>query len=385
MAESKEPRHRVSVICDQQQIAGWTEYEISSSMIEAADAFTMRRPFDPTSWNTLRRDARVRVFIDGAPILDGFIDKRTKRSPDGTLEISGRDRSGRLVQESAPRINYQGLELTEAVRRLADPWFTKVTLSDARNRTLRMGKNAKRVPGTTDPIIVKRAASGNGKVQPGQMRWAVIAELVSQAGLIAWSSADGKELFVGRPNNTQAPSFHILKAKGSVSGSQSTCISLTQDEDNGDRYSLIACVGSGGGTDVDFGIRVSSRRAYVTDNEDNIEDGTGRDFQYPKRLLLPEKQFDSNDDAARVAGREQMRRDFRRLTFSAEMPYHGQWITPGAATLFAPNTVAMITDEDHDPILEEDGMIYACSYRRSRSSGETTQLDMVPTGTEIVL
>ncbi len=376
-------RHEVAVVVDQQQVGGWTEYDISQSMIEPADAFTMRRPFDSRSWNTLRRDARVRVLIDGTQILDGFIDKRTKRSADGTLEIGGRDRSGRLVQESAPRINYQGLELTEAIKRLAEPWFTKVTLSDARNRKLRMGKNNGRVPSFNEPIIVKRSSSGAGRVQPGTMRWAVIEELVSQAGLICWSSADGKELFVGQPNNNQRPTFWVHK--GNSNDTQSSCLDLVQDEDNGDRYSLIACVGTGGGTEEDFGISVSSRRAFVTDNEDNTFDGTGRDFVYPKRLLLPEKSFDSVDDASRIAGREQTRRDFRRLTWTATMPYHGQWRVPnGPATIFTPNTVADIRDEDHDPILEETAMIYGCSFKRS-SGGETTVLEMVPTGTGITL
>jgi prophage tail gpP-like protein len=376
-------RHTISVVVDQQQIGGWTEYEISTSMIEPADAFSMRRPFDPQSWNILRRDARVRVFIDGTTILDGFIDRRTKRSKDGTLEIAGRDRSGRLVQESAPKINYEGLELTEAIKRLADPWFTKITLSDARNRTLRMGKS-RRVPALNEPIIVRRSSSGSGRVQPGTMRWAVIEELVSQVGLIVWSSADGRELFVGQPNNSQRPTFLVYKTRGA--GAQSTCKDLIQDEDNGDRYSLIKCVGTGGGTEQDFGAACSSREAFVVDNEDNIEDGTGRDFQYPKRLFLPEKNFDSNNDASRVAGLEQARRDFRRLHYSATMMYHGQWPQPGAQPIiFSPNTVATIRDEDHDPILEDDGMIYACSYRRSRGEGETTMIEMVPTGTAIVL
>jgi prophage tail gpP-like protein len=374
-----EPKHVVTVVVDHQQIGGWIEYDISSSIIEPADAFSMRRPFDPASWRTLARDARIRVFIDGAQILDGFIDKRTKRAKDGTLEIAGRDRSGRLVQESAPRINYEGLELTEAVKRLADPWFTKVTLSDARNRTLRMGKS-KKIPAGNEPIIVRRSSSGSGRVQPGTMRWAVIEELVSQAGLICWSSADGRELFVGRPNHSQQPTFTIYKGIGA-----STCLDLIQDEDNGDRYSLIACVGTGGGTEVDFGINVSTRRAYVTDNEDNITDGTGRDFQYPKRLLLPEKNFDSNDDASAVAGREQMRRDFRRLVYTATMAYHGEFRgLGGTAVLYATNTVARILDEDHDPVLEDEALIYSCSYRRSRE-GETTVLEMVPTGTNITL
>jgi prophage tail gpP-like protein len=367
---SAEPKHRVTVTVEGKTIGGWTEYEISSSMVEAADAFTMRRPFDAESWKLLERDSRIRVEVDGAPILEGFIDGRRKRKKEGTLEVRGRDRAGRLVQESAPRINYQGLELTEAIKRLADPWFSKVTLSDARNRRLRLGKS-RRIPAGNEPIIVRRSASGNGRVQPGTMRWAVIEELVSDAGLIAWSSADGKELFVGRPNHDQAPSFHILNANKAApwgSGMDSNCRDLDYDEDNGDRYSLIACVGTGGGTVEDWGISVSSRRAYVTDNADNLDDGTGRDFKYPKRLLLPEKSFDSNDDASRIA----------------DMPYHGQWFGP-TATLFAPNTVASVTDEDFDPPMREDFMIIGCQYRRNRKDGETTLLELVPVGTEIVL
>lgn len=375
------PRHVVTVICDQQQIGDWTSYEIESSMIEPADAFSMRRPFSPEAWRILRRDARIRVLIDDAPILDGFIDTRTKRAKDGTLEIGGRDRSGRLVQESAPRINYEGLELTDAIRRLAEPWFSKVTISDARNRKLRMGKARGRVPADNEPITVKRTTKGNGRVQPGTMRWSIIEELCSQAGYICWSSTDGTELFVGQPNNGQRPTFLVKKSKGA--GAPSDCLDLIQVEDNGDRYSLIAVVGTGGATEIDFGVAVSSRRAYVTDNEDNVTDGTGRDFQYPKRLMMPEKHFDSLEEASRAAEREQWRRDFKRITYSATMPFHGQWIGSSRATLFAPNTVAAVVDEDHSPVLEDEAMIYACTYSRS-SAGETTIVEMVPTGTAIV-
>lgn len=375
---SEKFRHKVTVVVGEYQIDGWTEYDITSSMIDPSDTFSLVRPFSMDAWLLLRRDARVRVYIDGAPILDGLIDSRTKRAKDGTFEIAGRDRAGRLVQESAPRVNYQGIELTEAIRRLADPWFTRVTLSDARNRKLRMGKS-RRIPTNDDPIIVRQSSNGSGRVSPGEMRWKVIEELVSQAGLICWSSTDGKELIVGRPNHDQAPSFIVRNSRDLGS----TCIDLIQAEDNGDRYSLIAVVGNGGGTDVDFGMSVASRHAFVVDNVDNLVDGTGVDFIYPKRLLLTERNFDSNADASRVAAREQARRDFRRLVFTAEMPYHGQWYGP-TATLFAPNTVASIMDDDFDPPLEADGMIFACHYRRSKA-GETTSLEMVPTGTEIVL
>lgn len=372
------PKHRIVVACEGKELDGWIEYEISSSMIEPSDSFSMRRPFTSKAYDLLERDARIRVEVDGAPILDGFIDKRVKRSKDGTLEIAGRDRAGRLVQESAPRINYEGLELTEAIRKLADPWFTKITLSDARNRTLKLGKRRNRIPAGTEPIIVKKTAGGNGTVQPGTMRWAIIEELASQAGLIVWASADGRELFVGRPNTKQSASYAIHKAN---------VRDLIWDEDNGDRYSVISVVGTGGGTERDFGIEVSSRRGVVYDTGEDAGpngDGTGRDFKYPKRLLLPEGHYSSEDAASRGAAQEQARRDFKRLTITADVHYHGQETATGM-TLFTTNTIAGVFDTDFVPLRTALAVVYSCTYRRSRKDGETTLLEMVPKDTEILL
>lgn len=382
MAATPEPRHKIRVVADQQQIGGWTSYEIASNMIEPADGFTMRRPFDNSSWNILRRDARVRVYVDDSPILDGFIDDREKASKAGEMTITGRDRSGRLVQESAPRINYEGLELTAAILELASPWFTKITLSDARNRKIRTGKSRK-VPVGNEPIIIRSSTGSAGRIHAGTMRWAAIQEIVSKVGLICWSSADGKELFVGKPNDSQAPLFIVRKSAGT--SVPSTCRDLIYRESNGDRYSAISVVGSGGGTEVDFGLAVSTRHAVVFDNEANRVDGTGRDFAYPKRLLMPEANYDSDDEAARQAELERARRDFKRTTIQAEMPYHGQWFGGSSATIFAPNTVAAVVDEDFDPPLELDALIYSCSYKRSAKEGEITMIEMVPTGTEVVL
>lgn len=376
-----ERKHVVSVVVEGREVDGWLDYEISSSMIEPSDSFSMRRPWDPKAWNALPRDARIRVFIDRTQILDGFIDDRAKHTKDNTLEISGRDRAGRLVQESAPAINYNGLEMSEAVRRLVDPWFTTVTLSDARNRSLRMGKGRK-MPTGTEPIVVHVPAL-QGRVHPGQSRWDIIEQIVSQAHLIAWSSADGREFFVGKPNYTQQAQFAIVVGRPG-SGTKTTCTDLIYRESNGDRYSLIACVGNGGGTEADFGISVSSRRAVVFDNELNTFDGTGRDFIYPKRLLMPERGYDSNAEASAEAGREQARRDFRRTVVTAPMPLHGQFISTGAPTIFAPNTIARVRDEEFEPPLDDAFLIYACTYHGSREEGETTMLELVPKGTEIV-
>lgn len=380
MAEKR--RHRVSIVIEGQELDGWTSYEISTSMIEPADGFTMTRPFDPKAWGILRLDARVRVLIDGIVIMDGYIDSRRKASRDHSMTIVGRDRGGRLVQESAPSISYQGLELTEAVRRLVSPWYSKVTLSDARNRKIRLGKGRKVATGT-EPIIVKRSASGAGRVSPGQFRWTVIEELVSQAGLIAWGSADGAEFFVGLPNQIQAPQFLVING-GASSGVASTCKELDYEEDNGDRYSRIDVVGTGGGNETDFGDNVTSRRGVARDSTD-AEDGTGGDFLYPKRLMMPERAVDSNQDAQEIADRERARRDFRRETVTAIMEGHGQFVGPGAPTIFATNTIASVTDYEMDPILDGDYLIHTIQFRAARDAGEETTLEMVPRGTTVVL
>ncbi len=136
--------HRVSVAIGGLQIGGWLDYEILSTMIEPADGFTLTRPFSLDAWNLCKLDEAIQVAIDGTMILDGFIDDRARDAREGTMEIAGRDKSGRLVQESIPNVGgWDGLLLDDAVRRLAAPWYTATTFSNARNRSVARGKGHK--------------------------------------------------------------------------------------------------------------------------------------------------------------------------------------------------------------------------------------------------
>lgn len=380
MADEEKRKHKVSIVVEGRQVESWLDYQIESSLIVPADRFAMRRAFQAEAWNAIPLDARVRVYIDATQVLDGFIDRKRK-THGHEFEISGVDRGGRLLQESAPSINYQGLELSEAIRRLSDPWFTEVALSDARNRKLRTGKGFK-VAGGAEPIYIHKTVKRAGYVHPGQTRWQAIQEIASQAELAVWSSADGRSIFVGQPNQQQQAQFVVALAKEG-SRTTTTVKSLEYEEDIGDGFSVIAVVGTGGGTEQDFGESVASRHGAVFDFPS--PDGTGGDFRYPKRLLMPEKQFDSNDDALSIAKREQARRNFRRRMATAIMPLHGQFSSIVAPTIFAPNTMAHVVDEEFEPALRGDFLIYGCSYTGNRHEGETTTLEMVPRGTELVL
>ncbi len=368
-------QHIVSIVIDDREIDGWLEYQIDNSLVEPADSFTLRRPFDRKAWDIITLDSRVRVLIDGVPRIDGFIDKRVKQAQSGEMEVSGRCRIGRLVQESAPRMKYNGQDMVTMLKELASPWFDNVVTSNARNRKLMVGKGGRPAVGS-EPIVLK-GSKKFGRINPGVCRWQVIEQIASAEGLAAWSSADGRELIVGQPNDKQGISYLVQHAADG-STSRSNCIDLEIEESIADSFSVITAMGSGATSPDDYGVNAISRFGIWFDDPTNKTDGTGVRFRYPKRLIVPEQTFNSNKEAQAIAEREAARRDFRSDHITATMPFHSS-----AGILFAPDTVARVIDEECG--LDADYLVYAVSARASRAQGEQTTLTMVPRHTRILV
>lgn len=374
-------RHRVSVVIGSDVLDGWIDYEVLATMIEPADGFRLSRPFDSDAWKACAVDRRVKVAIDGTVILEGFIDDRAWRVASDVMEISGRDKSGRLVQESVPKsTGWDGLKLDEAVKQLASPWYTSVTLSNARNRSVQRGKGHH--ASASDETALFRVKgkldeSHAGRVDPGQMRWAVIEQLCSSSGLLCWSSGDGRELVIGQPNYDQAVQYLFEHRRGI----RSNVKDLVYTESIADMYALIEVHGSGGGgtSDEEFGDDVTSFLGTAKDGPK--ADGTGKNFIEPKRLVTMQTGLQSTAEAQRTAETEMKRRGFKRRALTAFAPFHGQLIAGSMMTLFAPDTLARVVIDDE---MDEVWMPYACSYRGSRSAGETTEMMLVPRGTEFV-
>jgi prophage tail gpP-like protein len=387
--------HRVSIAVEGKEIDDWTEYQIDQSLVEPADSFSLTRPFRRDAWDLCPRDARVRVLIDGQPRIAGIVDDRNKRSSAGTMTISGRCYVGRLVQESAPRSAYRGQTLLEVLRALARPFFEDVVLSNAKNRKVLLGKGSKvprdgqaiallkgrRTGKAVDPItaMFAKPAKKQNRIDPGRMRWDVISDLLSRAGLAAWSSADGKTLFVGRPDQDQPSTFLF---RHSTRG-QSNIIDLDYTESNADRYSMITSLGSGPSNKADYGEAACSRAGVVYDYAANHVDGTGRDFKIPKRLILAESGVVDRAEAQRLAARKRDQLDFDRIKATVTCWHHGQDVDGASVrTLFAPDTMAHLIDEDID--MAADFLVYAISLRASASQSETTELQLVPRHTEVL-
>lgn len=371
--------HVITVIVNGQEISEWTSGNIESSMITAADKFALRMPLTLDAWNTLRRDSDVTIKADGITLLRGYIDRRKAQAKEGVLEIEGRDRAGRLADESAPAIDYSGLTVVEAVRQLGTGphLFERVTLDNGRNRRLRRGRG-RRFAAPNEPVVtINVRTPRRGRVHPGQSRWSIIHEIVSRAGLVCFGSVDGKELVICKPNQTQQPQYLFRYGDPGV-------LDMTFTEDDGDRFSEYLCTGSGQQGSTNAGPEGATHRGIALDNPFNAIDGTGRDFIHPKRMHLPERAFDSYGDAQRVAENEQHRRDYKRHVLSVEAALFGQAVeSEGELTLFSPDTIARAV---FDPLqIDDTYFVTECSFSFVREQADTTTLHMVPTGTEIVL
>jgi prophage tail gpP-like protein len=363
--------HVVSLVVDGVEITGWSAYDITTSMLEPVHTFSLELPFSRQAWDRCKPDHKVKVQLDGVTILTGFIDEREVTDSDDELKVSGRNRAGRMVQESAPGVDFRGMDLVQLVGILAHPWYTYVSLTNTRNRRVLRGKGKKARAGR-EPVFV--TTSKGYRIEPGQTRMQVIEGLCQQAEIMCWPSGDGYELIIGKPNYEQAPQFHFfMPAENSARASQSNVLGMGYRESVGDRYSAIIVVGSGGGTDANYGAPVGAR---IGRDEDT------HDFTEVKRLIL-EKAVRSSEEATAYARREMNRRNMQGKRLTVRAPQHGQIMAGQYHTIFAPDLAASVEDERTGLIGQFH--IVACTYRSSRSGGEETLLEFVPRGQELAM
>jgi len=372
------PQHDISVIVDGVQIRDWETYDITVDMTSPADHFTVRMPFQRDVWRLCRGDRPVRVLIDDVVVLTGFIDERLVPEDDEAIEIIGRDRAGRLVDESAPGLDFSGLTMQALIEKVAAPWFTRVALSNTRNRNVIRGRGRK-AKAAGEPLKLNTAKKIGTRIEPGQTRWQVIETLCAQAGVLAWSAGDGSELVVGQPNYDQEPQFRFfMPAANSTRIAESTVLGMGVRERTADRYSRVIVVGSGTGTDVSYGSRVASRYGEAKDNP-TTKEGDGHAFSAPKRLIV-QRSVASIAEAQELARREMGRRDAHAQGLTVRCAGHGQIVAGAFTTIFAPDTIASVEDERTDT--KGNYLITACTYRSGRT-GEETLITLVPSGADL--
>lgn len=373
------PLYTVSLDVNGKTIEGWSSYSIDVSMRSGAGAFHAQIPFDRQVWELVKEDSAAQIKINGVPILTGFIDERDLSVDDESITVIGRDWVGRLVQASAPGISFAGLDTGALLSKIAAPWFKAIVNSDARAKAVSLGRGHKVKPNNKPRR--RHRTHRITRVEPGQTHWQIIEEICNQVGLLAWSSGDGRELIVDEPDYDQAVQFVFFKPRArSLRSQESTVIGMGQKRSTADRYSRIICLGSGAGTDANYGYSVGSRTGEARNNTAS-PDGTGIDFQFPK-ILVMQRDVASAQAARDEAEREMAKRDADGHVVTVKAHGHGQ-VLEGSSfpTLFTLNTLASVEDERIG--LVGKYLITDINHSSDRPGGETSTMTLVRKGSEL--
>lgn len=419
--------HEVAIEVEGKRFPAWGSYRISIDMLQPADSFSLSTQFTREAWARLRTDAEVGVYIDKTRLITGYIDQRRKRSgrQGRTIEVTGRDKTGRLVDESAPSFSFGGLHLVGLVKKIigADrpgAPFSHVTLVNTDNRRLLRGgstpqsrtykepvsgsspiwdkfkgnprarQHIQRVSGeqakvtivygkpvVTQPGILDGRSRVPRRVRPGQKRWDALTTIFREARLLAWSTGAGDALFIGVPAYEQEPQYQFIDA---FDERQSNC-AINVTEDVGEMYSMYTVVGAAVGTRT---TKARDRRIRKTiyANPDNTIDGTGDAFLRRKELVITDNSIRSPERAAERGERELLRRELSYRELEVMAPGHAQMYNSSRATIFAIDTLAHVIDEATG--IDDDYIVVATNLEHSREGTRTT-LRLKPWGSILTL
>lgn len=352
-------------------------FDLTSDMLELVDPYTLRAPLTPALWRMSRLDSKVRIFVDDSQVLEGFVEEREHATGrDGSLlTIAGRDKGGRLVDESAPLKSFSGRPIDDIARELVAPWFPAVTLSNARNRALVRGRGRRLARTGAEPAVASNREESR-PVSPGETVASVLGHFLEREALLGWSSADGREFVIGEPNYDQAPQFFFFAAAPeSGRWSEANC-TVSYRESVMERYSEIRAVGSSAGDDTNYGPNVTRRSAAATSDA----------FQYRKRLIVADDDLRSSTAAQARADREMALRDATGQALTIVARGFGQALggDPEARpALFACDTMTRFENEETG--VGGDYLITRVTFHRSKEEGEWSELDLVPRGTALVV
>lgn len=382
-------------------------YTVSNDMTAPADEFSVAlAPVTRELYDLVRMDAEVKIYVDGTLVLSGYVDQpeaEFSKAGGSVLNVVGRDKGGRLVDESQPLATFKNRTLADIVKLCASPWFSEVRFSNAKNRGLVKGRRAPRVKSWADPrseaealqlrdaqesgarIILDRspragifaASKAPKKVDPGAKRWDVISDLLKPARLFAWSTADGEALVVGVPNTKQAASYRFAAMEpGGARASETNVTRLSVINSVAERYSEIVVLGAVRGDSSSYGRSVRSRIASAFDGPD--VDGTGRDFIRRKKLIISDDDVKNRADAVDRATREMAVRDISRQMIEVEVPGHAQ-----NGALYAFDTIADVEAEALG--LRGRYVVTAVAFSGDKSSGPVTRISLLPEGVTLSL
>lgn len=346
--------NEVSMLVGGKLHTGWDSYTIESDLLTPADAWRLRLelpggrlPDGVRSGET----ARICIGTDATTIMTGRIDDvhSSVRRDAVSLDISGRDLAGQLVDCSVPIFTAQLLTLEQLVARITQPFGVKKIRIDADNALMREKFN----------------------VEPGDSAWEALQHAAEANGLWPWFEPDGT-LVVGGPDYSAPPvATLVLRLPPKEANNNVELFELT--DCSADSYSEVTVLSQthGGGE-----LRTANHaiKGRYTDPSVN----------YYRPKIVIDHESDTIKHAEERARKLVMDSRLKRWTLSARVAGHiinapGQ---PGHGKPWAPGMRVNVVDEAHK--LDTVCFLMARSFEGGRNQAPVTHLTLKEDGVWIV-
>lgn len=200
----------------------WSSYSFTSAFLTPADSFS----FEVSDWaltpeerRAINAGAEVKLVLDGVLQASGYIDKvslKASRSGGAVMAITGRDAFGHVVDSNIdPRTKFKPEHtILHIAKTVLEPFgFTDFVSDNADNRTAASKYKAK-TSKRGKPI----KKSGLAALRPHEKEgcYAFLARVCTRFGFWIWPSVDGTTAILSTPDFGQEPMGVIRRTRSGV-------------------------------------------------------------------------------------------------------------------------------------------------------------------------
>ncbi len=401
---------RLRVMDAQVDLTRWTSYRFGTHLLRPTEGWSCTvadGELAAEQADALQVGARVRLYVDQAPLAEGYMDGieiSASRGAGVAYQVHGRNRLGLAVDAIAdPTLQFkQGASLLAVLKGIFGPfgWANDddFTVDNAVNRNAKTG-GIRGTPTTKGgkkkgPRPLKDFINHQLKPHNHEGVYAFAARITERHGLRIWCSADGEKLIVSTPDYEQEPRYQIRRDR--TGGTN--VLEGTVNFDGSDQPSIIFADGFSGGGEFGKGrVKAFCVNPYFgVDKDGFVLDEVSRliskypDAQqvtmtvqpYRRRSLgVPMRPVFLHDDESKTQAeinnfvRREMSLLLRKsLVANYTVEGHGQ----NVEGVFTPWDIDTVVDVQDDLAgVNERMYVIGRVFEKSRQSGTVTHLELV--------
>jgi prophage tail gpP-like protein len=245
---------RLQVLIRGSAYRNWFETDLDSDIFTPADSFTVRAKIPETPFvGAFREGELTDIYVGDDRQMAGVLDdvEFTGDKDSERMTLQGRDRAALLLDNEAQNVRAANLTLEELARKLIKPSYgiRDIVLDNSANRKLLLGKKDRGSkagkPRAASSGLFAKIPRAQTKIDPGQTIAAIFDKHTRRLGIAWWMTAQG-DVYFGKPDYTQAPSFEFSAYKARTkNASRTNVLRWSMRRSMGDRYSEVAVFGQG--------------------------------------------------------------------------------------------------------------------------------------------